>query len=74
MKLYQKTYIEVEKGDKSFCLQCDNDASLGLIFDALMEMKGYCVERMMNAHKEEEAESEKKMNPVIEKGDDGSKS
>jgi len=61
MKLNAKTHIVVEKGNKVFELVTDNDASLGLLFDALMEMKGYVVERMASHQKQEEAEAEEKM-------------
>lgn len=49
-----KSHLEVEIAGKKFALSCDTDSSLGHLFDALMQMKGWCVDRMVAAHKEEE--------------------
>lgn len=65
MELKQKTYLEVEKGGKVVQLVVDQDMPLGLLFDALMAYKGYVVDRMTKAHKEEEEAAEKNM-PVEE--------
>lgn len=54
MKQSQVVILEVEKGGKSFKLMIDGDTPLGLLHDALMEMKGCCVDRMIQAQKEEE--------------------
>ena len=61
MKIVQKTYLEVEKDGKIVQLVVDSDMPLGLIFDALMELKGYAVERMAQAHQSEQAEADIKM-------------
>jgi hypothetical protein len=61
MKIFQKSYIEVEKDGKLVQLVVPSDLSLGLIFDALMELKGYVCERMVSAHKEEAEEAERQM-------------
>lgn len=61
MELRPKTHIVVEKGNKTFEFVTDNDAPLGLVFDALMEIKGYAVERMVASQKQEEREAEEKM-------------
>lgn len=39
-------------------LMCDNDVALGDLHDQLMALKGYVVDRMVAAQKEEEAVSE----------------
>tara|TARA_R110002126_G_scaffold243731_1_gene387135 strand:+ start:33 stop:266 length:234 start_codon:yes stop_codon:yes gene_type:complete len=77
MKIAQKSYLEVEKDGKLVQLVVDADMPLGLIFDALMELKGYAVERMTAAHAEEAAEAERQMGaPEQEEKeeDNGSKS
>lgn len=50
----QKSVMEVEIAGKVFQLYCDNDSPLGSLHDALMMMKGWTVERMQSAQKEEE--------------------
>lgn len=69
MKLENRTFIEVEKDGKLAQLVVPNDMPLGLLFDAVMEMKGYIVERMAKVHKEEQEEAEEKMSdePAPEK-------
>lgn len=68
MEIKNKVTFEYEKDGKVVKLLCDNDSPLGLIFDALMEFKGYCVERMAKSHEDETKEAEEKMekNPVKE--------
>ena len=61
MDIKQKTHLSVEKGDRTVEVILDQDLPLGLFFDALMELKGFAVERMAQAHKEEEAEADEKM-------------
>lgn len=55
----QKAVIESEISGKLYQLHCDVDSPLGCLHDALMQMKGYVVDRMIAAQKEEEAASEK---------------
>lgn len=71
MKIQPHTYLEVEKNGKLIVLDVASDTPLGSIFDAIMEFKGYIVERMVSSHKEEEGEAEKQMK---EEGSDGSDS
>jgi hypothetical protein len=66
LEIKQKTYIEVEKDGKLVQLVVDSDLSLGLIFDALMEMKSWVVTRMSDAHKAEEQEAQRMMGDQIE--------
>lgn len=61
MNIKQKTYLEVEKDGKIVQLVVDADLTMGLIFDALMELKGYCCDRMLQAHQQEMQEAEEKM-------------
>jgi len=61
MKISQKSFLEVEKDGKIVQLVVDSDLSLGLIFDSLMELKGYVCDRMLSAHKEEQQEAERQM-------------
>ena len=61
MKIAQRSVLKVEKDGKLVELYVDSDLPLGLLFDALMEMKGYCVERMSAAHAEESEEAERQM-------------
>ena len=71
MKISQKSYLEIEKDGKMVQLVVPSDLSLGLIFDALMELKGYIVDRMSAAHQEEQAEAERQMGveePPLEVG------
>jgi len=49
----QVTIIEVKIGERAYQLYCGNDSPLGELHDALMQMKGYCIERMVQAQKEE---------------------
>lgn len=59
MEVKQKTYLEVEKDGKQVQLIVEKDMPLGILFDALMEMKGHVVDLMSKAQKAEEAQSEK---------------
>jgi hypothetical protein len=65
MEIKQKTYLVVEKGGKKAELVVDQDMPLGLLFDCLMEMKGFAVERMAKSHKDEEQEAEQKMGDEV---------
>lgn len=57
----QKTIIEVKIGDRIYELSCNGDSPLGELHDALMQMKGFCVERMVQAQKEEQEAADKHM-------------
>lgn len=76
MIIQQHTKLKVEKDGKDIVLDVSPDTPLGLIFDALMELKGYIVERMVSSQKEEEAEAEKQMGdtPEPQEGENGSSS
>lgn len=74
MKIEQHTKLKIEKDGKDIVLDVAPDTPLGLIFDALMELKGYIVERMVTSQKQEEAEAEEQMGekPEQQEGDNGS--
>lgn len=55
----QKSVSEVEKNGHKVVLICDSDTPLGILHDVLMELKGYTVERMLQAQKQEEEISKK---------------
>ena len=55
----QQSVFEVEINEKMYRFLCDNDSPLGCVHDALMKMKGYTVERMVAAQKEEQSVCEK---------------
>ncbi len=57
----QKTVLEVKIGERVYELFCGADSPLGELHDALMQMKGYCVERMVAAQKEEQAAADENM-------------
>ncbi len=57
--LKQKSVLEVKIDEKLVCeIYVNNDCPLGLLHDGLMQAKGWVVERMVAAQKEEEAVSE----------------
>lgn len=56
--LKQRSILEVKIADKTYELHCDNDSPLGCLHDALMQMKGWAVSRMVEAQKEENAAAE----------------
>ena len=66
MEIKQKTYIDVEKDGKLVSLVVDSDLSLGLIFDSVMEIKAWIVQKMSTAHAEEMEEAERMMGDQIE--------
>lgn len=55
----QKTILEVIIGERVYELSCSADSPLGELHDALMQMKGFCVDRMIAAHKEEKEQAER---------------
>jgi len=53
--LKQKSCLEVKIEDKLVCeIYVNNDCPLGLLHDGLMQAKGWVVNRMVSAQKEEE--------------------
>lgn len=60
----QKTVLEVKIGERVYELSCAADSPLGELHDALMQMKGFCVDRMIQAHEQEkkQAEQQKEIN------------
>lgn len=54
----QKTILEVKIGENIYELSCSSASPLGELHDALMQMKGYCVDRMVQAQAEEQKVAE----------------
>lgn len=54
----QLTVGEVKIGERVYTLLCDSLSPLGELHDALMQMKGHCVDRMIAAHKQEQEAAE----------------
>lgn len=50
----KKMIAQVEKGNQKIQVHCDPQCPLGVLHDALMEIKGFVVESMVKAQKEEE--------------------
>ncbi len=50
-----KTFLEVVIGERTYELSCNSDSPLGELHDALMQMKGFCVDKMVAAQQEEQA-------------------
>ena len=59
----QKTILEVKIGERCYELYCSSDSPLGELHDALLQMKGFCVDKMIIAHKQEQemAEQQKQL-------------
>jgi hypothetical protein len=57
----QKTVLEVKIGERAYELFCAADSPLGELHDALLQMKGFCVEKMVIAHKQEKDAAEEQM-------------
>ena len=54
----QISRLRIETNGKIVDVICDSDMPLGLLHDVLMQHKGWVIERMINAQKEEEGASE----------------
>ena len=59
----------VKVGERSYWLLCDSDSPLGELHDALMQMKGHCVDRMIEIHKKEKEMAEKQKQIDSEKSE-----
>lgn len=58
IRLDRLSRLRVEMAGKNIDLHCDDDVALGILHDALMMQKGWVVDRMIRAQKEEEEASE----------------
>ncbi|MCK5435995.1 MAG: hypothetical protein KAI88_05150 [Nitrosomonadaceae bacterium] len=58
----EQCILEVKCADRTYEFKCQNSSPMGEMHDAIMQLKSYCVDRMLEAHKlhEEEAEAHKK--------------
>lgn len=52
--LTQRSVIKIEIQKKVYEFHCDSDSPLGSVHDALMQMKGWCLEKMLAAHQHEQ--------------------
>ena len=65
------TIMEFDKQGKKVNILFDSDTPAGIVHDCLMEAKGICVDRMVQAQKQEEEISEQyKKLQVEEEGKD----
>ena len=60
----QITVGEVKIGERTYQILCDSQSPLGELHDALMMLKGHCVEKMIAAQKaeQEHAQAQKQLN------------
>lgn len=54
----QKAVLEVTIGERCYQMECYSDAPLGEVHDALSRMKGYIIQRMVEAEKATEPKKE----------------
>jgi hypothetical protein len=67
----QKTVLEVKIGERVYELFCQSDSPLGELHDALLQMKGFTVEKMVIAHRQEQeaAEAQKQIDEEVSDGE-----
>lgn len=53
----QKIVLEVKVGERSYSMECYHDSPLGEIHDALSQMKGFVIQKMMEAEKGKEPDT-----------------
>ena len=58
MKLKNSIELEVESEGKKVSLICQNDTSLGFLYDAISQMKEYVKQKIADVEVEEEVEVE----------------
>lgn len=46
MIIKHKTHLEIKTGERLYQLQCDPDAPLGEVYDALFKMMNYIMQRI----------------------------
>lgn len=57
MELKSKTILQVKTGERVYEMECYSDAPLGEVYDALLQMKAYVVDRI-NAQCDNEKKAE----------------
>lgn len=57
----QQNSVKFASEDKKVIVYVDADTPLGILHDHLMKLKGYCVDRMVEAQKQEEEIAKKVM-------------
>ena len=68
----QRTVLEIKIGERLYELFCQGDSPLGELHDALMQMKGYVVDRMIAEHQKESDQAEKQKEIEAEHAEEGS--
>lgn len=59
VEIRQRAFLALKIEGIAVCeIYCENTTALGIFHDALMMAKGYVVDRMVAAHKEEQAAAE----------------
>jgi len=58
--LRQLSRLEVKVGERIYQLSCEPDSPLGEIHDALLQMKGYVVQRIVEIQESEKKKDEEK--------------
>jgi len=53
LKQQQDTFLEAVVGANTYKLLCSGESPLGELHDAIQQFKGYCIDRMVEAHKAE---------------------
>lgn len=66
----RQTILEVKINDRRYALTLDPDSPLGEAHDAVMEIKGFLVERMVQEYQAEKEAAEKQKQ--LDEDDDGS--
>jgi hypothetical protein len=56
--LLNKTVLQVERGNRKYSLECDSEAPLGEVYDAINELRGYIIDRIQQTKSDFEACSE----------------
>jgi hypothetical protein len=70
--LKQNYSLEVEKDNKVFKFEFQQDATLGVLFDVLCEMRGYIMDRISVINKEAEEQKKEQEEVASEEKDNGS--
>ena len=68
--LTQRSVFIVELQGKRYEFHCDNDSPLGCVHDALMQVKGWAVEKMITNQKQEEEMSKQMQIQAEDKPDE----
>jgi|HubBroStandDraft_3_1064219.scaffolds.fasta_scaffold387691_2 hypothetical protein len=56
--LKQQTILEVKKDERVYQMQCAPESPLGELYDALNQMRGYVINRILEEQKQQHQEEE----------------